>query len=71
MTESIPEGMTVLDLTEKLRAEMRALKVIISSGYSSETNTGLQSAAQGIVILPKPYTLGRFSKAVRECLDRA
>ena len=66
----MPEGMTGLELCEKLHAMKPALRTIISSGYSSEmVQTGVPTRA-GVVYLPKPYELKLLASVVRECLDR-
>jgi len=65
----MPEGMSGLDLAQKLRKATPKLKVIISSGYSMElVHQG--KMAENIVFLPKPYQVEELSKVVRECLDR-
>jgi PAS domain S-box-containing protein len=67
----MPEGMTGLDLAGRLR-EMRAdLKVIISSGYSTEITKSGVPAGPGIAYLAKPYEVKVLVAAVRKCLDRA
>ena len=65
----MPEGLTGLDLAEKFRLEKPGLKVIISSGYSTETAGRSSLAARGVVYLQKPYSVETLSKAVRDCLD--
>jgi len=67
----MPEGMTGLDLVEKLRAEKPNLKVIISSGYNAEMAGQGRPAAGGITYLQKPYEVEGLSKTIRDCLDRA
>jgi CheY-like chemotaxis protein len=67
----MPEGMTGLDLAEKLKEEKPNLKVIISSGYNAEMAGQGRPAAGGIVYLQKPYGVEVLSKAIRDCLDRA
>lgn len=66
----MPEGMTGLELTERLRALRPGLKTIISSGYSAEiVQAGVPTAA-GVVYLPKPYEAKTLAEVVRNCLDR-
>jgi PAS domain S-box-containing protein len=65
----MPEGLTGLDLSEKLRKEKPNLKVIISSGYSGETTGRSRLAANGIIYLQKPYRTENLAKVVRDCLD--
>jgi len=65
----LPEGMSGLDLAQKLRKATPKLMVIISSGYTRElVHQG--KMAENIVFLPKPYQVEELSKVVRECLDR-
>jgi CheY-like chemotaxis protein len=66
----MPEGLTGLDLAEKLRLEKPNLKVIISSGYNVETAGHGKQAAGGIVYFQKPYEFEMLSKTIRDCLDR-
>ena len=65
----MPEGMSGLELAERLRAEKPDLKIIISSGYSMDL-TELRKTAQGMVYLAKPYRASVLAKTIRECLDR-
>jgi PAS domain S-box-containing protein len=67
----MPNGMSGLDLAEKLRADKPNLKVIISSGYIVETAGHGKPTAGGIVYFHKPYEFEVLSKIVRDCLDRA
>lgn len=65
----MPEGMTGLELTERLQALRPGLKAIISSGYSAEiVQAGVPTAA-GVVYLPKPYEAKTLADVVRNCLD--
>ncbi len=66
----LPEGMTGLELAEKLRAENPALKVIVCSGYSSEKLKRGIAAATGVVYLAKPFQAEVLIQIVRESLDR-
>jgi PAS domain S-box-containing protein len=67
----MPEGLTGLDLAEKLRLEKPNLKVIISSGYNVETAGHGKPAAGDIVYFQKPYEFEELSKTIRDCLDGA
>jgi CheY-like chemotaxis protein len=65
----MPEGMTGLELTERLQALKPGLKAIISSGYSAEiAQAGVPNKA-GLVYLPKPYETRTLAEAIRRCLD--
>ena len=63
----MPEGITGLDLAEKMKKEKPNLKVIISSGYNMEGHP----SPGGIVYFQKPYDFEILSKTIRVCLDRA
>jgi PAS domain S-box-containing protein len=65
----MPESMNGLELTGRLRQEKPGLKVIISSGYSTEL-TGLKDmAAPGITFLPKPFSPEVLTATIRTSLD--
>jgi CheY-like chemotaxis protein len=65
----MPEGLTGLDLAEKLRQDKTNLQVIISSGYNVETAGLGKPSAGGIVYFQKPYEFEELSKTIRDCLD--
>ncbi len=65
----MPEGMTGLELVERLQALKSGLKAIISSGYSAEIVQTKLSNRTGIVYLPKPYETKVLAEVVRACLD--
>jgi CheY-like chemotaxis protein len=65
----MPEGLTGLDLADRLREQKPNLKVIISSGYSTEI-TVEGRPLESVVFLSKPYQIGSLAKTVREYLDR-
>jgi CheY-like chemotaxis protein len=65
----MPEGMTGLDLAERLRAAKPDLRVIVSSGYSTELAHHGVAAIPGIKYVPKPCPPSKLAAAVRECLD--
>ncbi len=66
----MPEGVSGLDLAEKLRAEKPGLQVIISSGYSTEISMQGVPASAGYIYLPKPSPSAAIAAAVRECLEK-
>ena len=70
MTDIVmPEGMSGVELAERLRAEKPGLKIILSSGYSlEEAPEGLEQKP-GLALLPKPYQVGTLVHIVRQCLD--
>ena len=65
----MPEGMTGLDLAEKMKTEKSNLKVIISSGYNMEMAGQGSPTAGGIVYFQKPYDFEVLSQTIRDCLD--
>lgn len=65
----MPQGITGFDLAERLRKDKPALKVILSSGYSTETIKLTSLGDHGIRFLPKPYDGLKLARSVRDCLD--
>ena len=66
----MPEGMNGRELAEKLKVRKPGLKIIYTSGYSSEM-MGSDLAQRDIHFLQKPYPPPQLARAVRECLDVA
>jgi signal transduction histidine kinase/ActR/RegA family two-component response regulator len=65
----MPDGISGLDLAERLLADRPGLKIIFNSGYApTEINTELLSRSQAR-FLQKPYTHTTLTKTVRDCLD--
>jgi len=64
----MPGGMTGNDLAAKLRKQKPALKVIYTSGYTSEL-MGKDSGCNNTSFLAKPYLPLQLAQAVRKCLD--
>ncbi len=64
----MPEGMTGRDLARQLRTRQPQLKVIYTSGYSSEI-MGSDSEFSDGPFLPKPYSAPQLAQMVRDCLD--
>lgn len=65
----MPEGMTGLELAEKLRLDRPDLKVIVSSGYSAELTEPSGLAAARITYVPKPCLPDKLATEIRRCLD--
>jgi PAS domain S-box-containing protein len=65
----MPEGLTGLELTERLRAAKPGLKAIISSGYSAEIAQKDAIDKAGVIYLAKPYEAQTLTEVVRRCLD--
>ena len=64
----MPEGMTGRELAEELKMRKPSLKVIYTSGYSSEV-MGQDLGLRDIKFLQKPYPPPQLAQTVRECLD--
>jgi CheY-like chemotaxis protein len=64
----MPEGMTGRELAEELKARKPDLKVVYTSGYSSDVMGG-DMAMRDTMFLQKPYPPPLLAKTVRECLD--
>jgi two-component system, cell cycle sensor histidine kinase and response regulator CckA len=65
----MPDGMTGRQLAEQLRSEKPLLRIIYTSGYSTEVGKGL-SLSEGVNFLQKPYPSAKLARTVRDCLDR-
>jgi len=66
----MPEGVTGLELAEKLKREKPSLQVIISSGYSTEISMQGVPADSGYVYLPKPSASAVIAATIRDCLGK-
>ncbi|MFA5265642.1 MAG: ATP-binding protein, partial [Opitutaceae bacterium] len=64
----MPEGMTGLDLTAKLRATKPDLRVIISSGYGASLISDDILKTSGARYLAKPFAASTLAATVRESL---
>lgn len=67
----LPEAMTGLELAERLQGLRPALRVIITSGYSTEVAMAGAPSRPGLAYLPKPYETSKLASVVRSCLDGA
>lgn len=65
----MPEGMTGWELAERLRGEAPGLKVVYTSGYSTELFGGHLKLHDRANFLPKPFHPRTLAKTVRHCLD--
>jgi len=66
----MPEGVSGRELAEMLRARKPDLKIIFTSGYSSDV-MGRDVSLGDIKFLQKPYPPPQLAQTVRECLDVA
>jgi CheY-like chemotaxis protein len=64
----MPEGLTGGDLARQLKIRKPPLKVIYTSGYSSEILGNHSELPEG-PFLPKPFPAPQLVRLVRECLD--
>jgi CheY-like chemotaxis protein len=67
----MPNGVTGNTLADRLRAEKDDLKIIFSSGYSSDFGTVDTPLGEGVAFLQKPYKPEALARAVRHALDSA
>jgi PAS domain S-box-containing protein len=65
----MPQGMTGIELAERLRGEKPALEVIVTSGYNVE-RVGQELLPDSMTYLPKPFHASTVGALVRKCLDR-
>jgi signal transduction histidine kinase/CheY-like chemotaxis protein len=65
----MPEGVSGMDLAQKLQALNPALKIIFASGYSMDDVDTSFLRERRAVFLQKPYTHVTLAQAVRKCLD--
>ncbi len=66
----MPEGLTGLELAERLIMEKPALRVIISSGYSTEFSAHGVTTDAGFIYLPKPSASAIIAATVRSCIEQ-
>jgi signal transduction histidine kinase/CheY-like chemotaxis protein len=66
----MPEGVSGLDLAEKMLAEQPGLRIILTSGYSDDVVSPEILARTDARFLPKPYSYADLTRIVREALDR-
>lgn len=66
----MPEGITGLELTERLQRFKPNLRVIISSGYSAEIAQAGVPKKPGVIYLPKPHETKQLADIIRRCLDQ-
>ena len=66
----MPDGMSGMELAQKLRVTKPELRIIFASGYSMEDLDPSFVRNGHALFLQKPYTHVSLAKAVRECLDQ-
>ncbi len=65
----MPEGVSGVDLVERLLADRADLKIIFTSGYTSNEISNELMARSQAYFLQKPYSHNDLARIVRECLD--
>jgi signal transduction histidine kinase/CheY-like chemotaxis protein len=66
----MPEGVSGIELAEKLLAAQPGLKIIFTSGYTADEVSPEVLARTRAQFLQKPYSHASLAKIVRECLDK-
>jgi PAS domain S-box-containing protein len=65
----MPRGISGRDLAQRLLADRPDLKVIYTSGYSTELFDSSLALEEGVNYLPKPYTSGMLAEILRGALE--
>ena len=65
----MPDGVSGRELAQRLQTAKPQLKVLFSSGYSTELADPQALLQAGQNFLPKPYTPAMLADTVRKCLD--
>ena len=66
----MPEGVSGVELAERLVTEMPQLKVIFMSGYTSDDVSAEMLQRTNASFIQKPYGHAELTKVVRDCLDK-
>jgi CheY-like chemotaxis protein len=66
----MPEGISGMELAQRLLLDQPELKIIFASGYSMDDLDPEFVSQQHAIFLQKPYTHLSLPKAVRDCLDQ-
>jgi len=66
----MPEGVSGVELAERLVKEMPQLKVIFMSGYTSDDVSAEMLQRTNASFIQKPYGHAELTKVVRDCLDK-
>jgi PAS domain S-box-containing protein len=65
----MPEGISGLELAQRLRETKPGLRVIVASGYSSDLVYQAGERARGVLHVPKPFQPDELAMTIRRCLD--
>jgi nitrogen-specific signal transduction histidine kinase/ActR/RegA family two-component response regulator/HAMP domain-containing protein len=66
----MPEGVSGVELAERLLVSQPRLKIIFTSGYTANEVSPDVLSRTNAHFLQKPYTHNELAKAVRNCLDK-
>jgi signal transduction histidine kinase/ActR/RegA family two-component response regulator len=66
----MPEGVSGVELAEKLLAAQPGLKIIFTSGYTANEISPEVITRTRAHFLQKPYSHASLAKAIRDCLDK-
>jgi DNA-binding NtrC family response regulator len=64
----MPEGMTGMELSEKIRSQKRDMPVVISSGYSIDLLEHANSNLSGFIFISKPCDAHKMMATLHEAL---
>ncbi len=70
ITDVIMPGIGGLLLSQRLRARQPSLRVLYMSGYANDAMDRNGLLADGVELLPKPFTPTELARRVRQFLDR-
>jgi PAS domain S-box-containing protein len=70
ITDVVMPGMNGQILTQRLLALRPSIRVLFTSGYTANVIVHHGVLNEGVEFLPKPYSLERFARRVREVLDK-
>ena len=65
----MPEGLTGIELSQRLRRERPDLKVVIMSGHNLDHGLETMPAQEDILYLQKPFAATTLANTIRRCLD--
>jgi CheY-like chemotaxis protein len=63
-------GMSCQATVERLRVQLPAARILLSSGYSAGANISALQEQTGLSLLRKPYDPDQLLRCVREALDK-
>jgi CheY-like chemotaxis protein len=69
VTDLVMPGMSGRELVERLTALRGGVKALFMSGYTDDDIVRRGLSEPGMIFLPKPFTAGDLSRAVRQALD--